>query len=62
MIIIIPLGGIGKRFYELGYAEPKPLIKANRKEIIFLVLDNLKIQKEDKLFIVYNNSLEKIQF
>jgi hypothetical protein len=27
-----------------------------------LVLDNLKIQKEDKLFIVYNNSLEKIQF
>ena len=25
-------------------------------------MDNLKIQKEDKLFIVYYNSLEKIQF
>lgn len=62
MIIIIPLGGIGKRFSDLGYTEPKPLIKANGKEIIFWVLDNLKIQKEDKLFIVYNNSLEKYNF
>ena len=55
MIIIIPLGGIGKRFSDLGYTEPKPLIKANGKEIIFWVLDNLKIQKKDKLYIVYNN-------
>ena len=62
MIIIIPLGGIGKRFSDLGYTEPKPLIKANGKEIIFWVLDNLKIQKEDKLFIVYNNLLEKYNF
>ena len=43
MIIIIPLGGIGKRFSELGYKDPKPLIKVLGKEIIFWVLDNLKI-------------------
>ena len=35
MIIIIPLGGVGKRFSDLGYTDPKPLIKVQGKEIIF---------------------------
>lgn len=62
MIIIIPLGGVGKRFSDLGYTDPKPLIKVQGKEIIFWVLDNLKLKKEDKLYIVYNNQLEKFSF
>ena len=61
MIIIIPLGGVGKRFSDLGYTDPKPLIKVQGKEIIFWVLDNLKLKK-DKLYIVYNNQLEKFSF
>ena len=62
MIIIIPLGGIGKRFSDLGYKDPKPLIKVFGKEIIFWVLDNLKIRKEDKVYIVYNKELDKHNF
>lgn len=62
MIIIIPLGGVGKRFSDLGYTDPKPLIKVLGKEIIFWVLDNLKLKKKDKLYIVYNNQLEKFSF
>ena len=62
MIIIIPLGGVGKRFSDLGYTDPKPLIKVQGKEIIFWVLDNLKLKKKDKLYIVYNSQLEKFSF
>ena len=62
MIIVIPLGGIGKRFSDLGYTVPKPLIKVHGKEIIFWVLDNLKINKKDKIYIVYNKDLDKINF
>ena len=45
MVIVIPLGGIGKRFADLGYTDPKPLIKVLGKEIVFWVLDNLKLSK-----------------
>ena len=62
MIIIIPLGGVGKRFSDLGYNDPKPLIKVLGKEIIFWVLDNLNLKKKDKLYIVYNNQFEKFGF
>ena len=62
MIVVIPLGGVGKRFSDLGYKDPKPLIKVLGKEIIFWVVDNLKLKKIDKLYIVYNNQLEKFSF
>lgn len=62
MIIVIPLGGIGKRFADVGYNDPKPLIKVLGKEIIFYLLDNLKIRKQDQLYIVYNKNLEKFSF
>ena len=35
MNILIPLGGLGQRFKDVGYELPKPLIKALGKEIIF---------------------------
>jgi len=62
MIIVIPLGGIGKRFSELGYKDPKPLVKVLGKEIIFWVLDNLKINVKDKVYIVYNKELDNFDF
>ena len=55
MIVVIPLGGIGKRFSDVGYDLPKPLIKVQGKEIIFWVLDSLNINKNVKVFIVYNS-------
>ena len=62
MIIVIPLGGVGKRFSDLGYDDPKPLIKVLGKEIIFWVLDNLKISANDKVYIVYNKELDNFDF
>jgi len=55
MNIIIPLGGKGERFKKEGYINPKPLIKVFEKEIIFYVLDSLKLEKEDMIFIIYYN-------
>lgn len=62
MNILIPLGGVGKRFSEYGYHMPKPLIKVLGKEIIFWLLDSLKITKDDKIFIPYNEYLEYYNF
>ena len=62
MNILIPLGGIGKRFSDFGYHKPKPLIKVLGKEIIFWVIDSLKIKEDDEVFIPYNESLEYYNF
>jgi len=58
MNIIIPLGGKGERFSKNGYKEPKPLVKIFDKNMIEYVLDNIKISKDDKIFIIYNYNLE----
>lgn len=62
MNIIIPLGGIGKRFIDYGFEEPKPLIKALGKEIIFKVIESLKLKKNDKIYIIYNEILDQYNF
>lgn len=62
MNIIIPLGGKGKRFSEFGYTQPKPLIKVLGKEILFWVIDCLKIDENDKIFIPYNEELDYYNF
>lgn len=62
MNIIIPLGGIGKRFSDNGYTKPKPLIKVLGKEVIFWLLDSLDIKSEDSIFIPYNEFLDAYNF
>lgn len=62
MNIIIPLGGKGERFRKEGYTDPKPLIKVFGKEILFHVIDNLNICKNDKIFIIYNIELDNDNF
>lgn len=62
MNIIIPLGGNGKRFSDNGYTRPKPLIKVLGKEIIFWLLDSLKLQDSDNVYIPYNEYLDGFQF
>ena len=39
MKIIIPMSGIGKRFVEAGYEDPKPLIQVENKTIIEHVMN-----------------------
>lgn len=62
MNIIIPLGGKGERFLKEGFLNPKPLIRVFNKEIIFYVLDNLNIRKEDCIFIIYKSELDTYNF
>ena len=62
MNIIIPLGGVGKRFSDNGYTKPKPLIKVLGKEIIFWLLESLNIQDSDIVYIPYNEYLDGFEF
>jgi capsule biosynthesis phosphatase len=62
MNIIIPIGGIGKRFKLENYNEPKPLIKIFGKQMIFHLIDNLKINSIDNLIIIYNKELNNFNF
>lgn len=62
MNIIIPLGGLGERFKKEGYTQPKPLIKIFGKEMILYVINNLVLEKDDILHIIYNPELDKFGF
>lgn len=54
MIIIIPIGGNGKRFKNHGYKKPKALINIFGKPILSYLLDNINTQNIDYIFIPYN--------
>jgi dTDP-glucose pyrophosphorylase len=56
MNVVVPLGGIGQRFQDEGYPEPKPFVPVLGKEMIMWVLDNLSLGPQDNLIIVYNPS------
>jgi len=62
MNIIIPIGGKGERFKNKGYIKPKPLIDIFEKPMIFYVLDNLNINENDTIYIIYNTILERDNF
>jgi len=62
MNIIIPIGGVGKRFTEENYNLPKPLIKSLGSPIIFWTIDNLELSSNDKLFIVYREEFNIFNF
>ena len=59
MNIIIPLGGIGKRFADEGYVVPKPLIKVHDKAIIIHLVEYLAmhVSRDDHIYIIYNSKL-----
>lgn len=67
--VLIPMAGNGKRFFEKGYADPKPMIRFLNKTMIEHVLDSIDIDG-NYIFIIqmdheikYNMSdfLEKIK-
>jgi len=43
MIVIIPLGGVGSRFKNKQFQEPKALISVAGRPILFWLLDHLKL-------------------
>lgn len=54
MFLLIPIGGIGTRFKKNNYSQPKALINVLGKPIIFWLLDNLKLNNIDFVYIPYN--------
>ena len=62
MNIIIPIGGIGKRFKDEGFDLPKPLIQVLGKPMIYRVIENLDLKEEDKIHIIYNPELNNFRF
>ena len=54
MNILIPLGGIGRRFREAGYTRPKALVNVFGRSIIWHLLSNLKIKKCHTVIIPCN--------
>jgi len=62
MNIIIPIGGIGQRFQNEGYLMPKPLINVLGKPMIYRVIENLNLDEDDNVYIIYNNQLKEYNF
>jgi len=62
MNIIIPLAGKGERFVKNGFIEPKPLIPIFGKCMIQYVLDNIRLEPNDKIFIFYTDRLDTHHF
>jgi capsule biosynthesis phosphatase len=62
MNVIIPIGGIGKRFKDDGFDLPKPLISVLGKPMIYKVIENLDLSKEDTIHIIYNPELKNYRF
>ena len=61
-IILIPIGGVGSRFKQNDYKRPKTLINIFGKPIIYYLLDNLKLDKNNLIYIVYNHEYKRFRF
>ena len=58
MNVLIPMAGAGKRFEEMGYSFPKPLIDVNGKPMIQVVVDSLNIDAK-YIYVVQKEHYEK---
>lgn len=58
MKIIIPMAGSGQRFVDVGYEDPKPLIRVNGKRIIEYILDMFS-PDDDIVFICNEKHLNE---
>ena len=54
MIILIPLGGLGKRFRDNGYKSPKALINIFGVPIINHLITNLNTKNIDMIYISHS--------
>ena len=61
MKIIIPMSGIGKRFVEAGYKDPKPLIIVEGKPIIEHIVNLFDKQNDKYVFICNDKHLKETE-
>ena len=50
--IVIPMAGAGSRFMEAGYLVPKPLIAVHNRQMIELVINNLRPKREHRFIFL----------
>ena len=53
MNIVIPIGGKGERFTAANYINKKPLIPIFGHPMINYVINNLKLNPDDKVYVIY---------
>ena len=58
MKIVIPIAGRGSRFREVGYVEPKPLIKVLQRPMIQWALDCVDYLADDLIFICLEEQID----
>jgi UDP-N-acetylglucosamine pyrophosphorylase len=58
MNVIVPMGGIGSRFAKSGYRYPKPMINIVGRPMLFWLIDNLKLQENDTLWLALMRSVD----
>lgn len=56
--VVIPMAGLGSRFFTAGYALPKPLIDVAGKPMIQWVIENLHVPGSSFVFVVRKEHLE----
>jgi dTDP-glucose pyrophosphorylase len=61
MNILIPLAGLGKRFSDEGFTDPKPLIKILNKEMILHAIESLQIEGKYIFVIRKSNFSENLK-
>jgi capsule biosynthesis phosphatase len=57
--VIIPIGGVGHRFREQGFRFPKPLINIVGRPMLFWVISNLVLEKQDTLWIAISEAIDQ---
>jgi len=50
--IVVPAAGLGKRFREAGYEDPKPLIQIHGRAMIEHVLHNIRPEQDHRITVV----------
>jgi len=54
--IVIPMAGLGSRFANAGYADPKPLIPVNGVPMIRLVIENMRPAQAHRFIFICQQS------
>ena len=60
--ILIPLGGMGRRFSDVGYKEIKPYIKVIDDSMIRTVIDNLRDASSHFIFVINEEHISVDEF
>jgi NDP-sugar pyrophosphorylase family protein len=58
-VVIIPMSGLGQRFVDAGYTDPKPLIQVDGKPIIEHVINLFDPQSDTFIFICNDQHLKE---